>query len=116
MRALAAGRDVVLTTVGLVQGDAQEVAARLGRAARAVVEQGSVGALVLTGGDTALAVCAALESTGIWLQGEVEVGIPWGVLADGPWAGLRLVTKAGGFGSGEALVTASRFLKEQSPS
>lgn len=113
VRALTAGRDVVLSTVGLVQGDAQEVAARLGRAVRALVEKAPVGGLVLTGGDTALAVCAALKSTCLWLLGEVGPGIPWGRLADGYRPGLRIATKAGGFGAEEALAVASRFLKKE---
>lgn len=102
--ALAAGRVVVLTSAGLETGDPEAVAAALASWARRVLGCGKAGGLALTGGDTALAVCAALGSTGLWLHGEVEPGIPWGVLADGPWAGLPVATKAGGFGGGASLV------------
>jgi len=113
VRALAAGRDVVLSIADLEPGDPVEVAQWLGRAVRTVVEKVPVGGLVLTGGDTALAVGAALESSALWLRGEVEPGLPWGRLADGVRPGLPAATKAGGFGTGEALAAASRFLKDR---
>jgi uncharacterized protein YgbK (DUF1537 family) len=60
-------------------------------------------ALVLAGGDTALAVCRALRVTGIRLEREVLPGIPRGTLIGGPYDGLAVVTKAGGFGAEDAL-------------
>jgi uncharacterized protein YgbK (DUF1537 family) len=114
-RALAAGQEVVLSTAALEPGNPDKVAQGLGRAARGLVERAKVGGLVLTGGDTALAVCAALESTGLWLRGEVEPGIPWGLLAGGPWAGLRVATKAGGFGGEGSLAQAVAYLKDILP-
>lgn len=105
-RWLAHGRDVILTTVdsdGPV-ANCPHVAERLAAVARAVVSGSAVGGLVLTGGDTALAAIRALESSTIRLYGEVEPGIPWGVLWDGPHRGLPVVTKAGGFGANDALI------------
>ncbi|MCC7264895.1 MAG: four-carbon acid sugar kinase family protein [Candidatus Latescibacteria bacterium] len=107
---LATGRTVVLSARGLPEGEPEQVAAMLAGAAGQLLDRGQVGGVVLTGGDTALAVCLGLGSSGIWLRGEVEPGIPWGVLADGPHAGLRVVTKAGGFGGPEALVQAVALL------
>ncbi|MBI2504850.1 MAG: four-carbon acid sugar kinase family protein [Candidatus Latescibacteria bacterium] len=112
-RALGDGRDVVLHSAGLESGDPETVASGLALMAREIISASPVGGLVLTGGDIALAVCAALESTGMWLHGEVEPGIPWGTLADGPWAGLRVVTKAGGFGSEGSLVQAVQLLRHR---
>jgi uncharacterized protein YgbK (DUF1537 family) len=60
--------------------------------------------LVLTGGETALAVARALGASGLRLAGEAEPGIAVGALLDGPRAGLAVVTKAGGFGDPDALV------------
>jgi uncharacterized protein YgbK (DUF1537 family) len=37
---------------------------------------------------------------------ELLPGIPLCRIADGPWAGTRLVTKAGGFGEPDALARA----------
>ncbi len=59
----------------------------------------------------AIAACAAVGASGIELQGEVEPGVPWGRLVGGDLAGLATVTKAGGFGTGETLARAVRFLR-----
>jgi D-threonate/D-erythronate kinase len=60
---------------------------------------GSVCALVLTGGDTAAFFLKALGTTEIALGGEVEAGIPWGIVQDGMAHGCLVVTKSGGFGT-----------------
>jgi len=100
--ALAAGRDVLVlisleTVLGLEQGPA--LAAALARLAAAHVSM--LRGLVATGGDVARAALQALGASGIELVGEVEPGIPLG-LARGART-LPVVTKAGAFGSEEAL-------------
>jgi uncharacterized protein YgbK (DUF1537 family) len=105
---LAQGRDVILTTIGLADlplGE-QGVAACLAGMARRLVIDRQVGRLVLTGGDITAATCAALEASTLWLQGEIQPGIAWGVLLGGLLPGLPVVTKAGGFGTGDTLVAA----------
>ncbi len=62
-----------------------------------LVEAGLVGGLVMTGGDTAAAVCRRLGTSLIELHGEPLPGIAAGVLLDGPHAGLPVITKAGAF-------------------
>src|SRR3972149_3085955 len=57
----------------------------------------------LTGGETAYSVCRALGADGIALAGEVEPGLAIGTLLGGPFAGLAVITKAGGFGDPETL-------------
>ena len=108
---LAEGRDVIVTTADT--GDsplgAEGVAARLGLVAQRV--KSLVGGLVLTGGDIAAAVCAALGATAIRLWGEVRPGIPSGILITGGCDGFRIVTKAGGFGDEDALIAAIEYLK-----
>ena len=69
------------------------------------------GALVLTGGDTAVAVCQALEASGICIANEVAPGVPWGYLAGGQHDGLPVVTKAGAFGEDDVFVKALAILK-----
>ena len=59
--------------------------------------------LLLTGGDTALAVCAALEATAIELCCELEPGVPLGRLVGGAADGGWVITKSGGFGDNETL-------------
>jgi uncharacterized protein YgbK (DUF1537 family) len=65
-----------------------------------------VGGLVLSGGDTAVAVARALGAHGLVVEDELEPGVPVGRLL-GPRP-LPVVTKAGGFGGPEALVLACR--------
>jgi len=108
---LGEGRNVVLGTMGLAPGDPEEVAACLARTTGEILCRSRAGGLVLTGGDIALAVCAVLGGTGLWLRGEVEAGIPWGLLSGGAWEGMRVVTKAGGFGGDRSLVGAVELLK-----
>jgi uncharacterized protein YgbK (DUF1537 family) len=63
------------------------------------------GGYVLSGGDTASVVCAGLGAEGIELRDEVAAGVPRGVLQGGEGAGMSVVTKSGGFGGRETLVT-----------
>ena len=109
---LAAGRVVVLATTGLpdVGIGGAVVAARLAAIVAAVCARVSVGGLVLTGGDTAAAVCAALGSTSLWLTGELQPGIATARLIGGCHPELAIVTKAGGFGDDAALSRAAAFL------
>ena len=109
---LATGGHVVLTTAGadLTPLSPQQIAARLGGLTQKVLKKATVSGLVLTGGDIAMATCTALGSTALWLEQEVEPGIPQGRLADGPWSGLPIVTKAGGFGTDQALIKAVHYL------
>jgi uncharacterized protein YgbK (DUF1537 family) len=67
----------------------------------------------LTGGDIAGAVCRRLSASAIEVQGEVAPGIPVGELVGGPWQGMGVGTKAGGFGSLEALVESITYLRER---
>ena len=60
-------------------------------------------ALVLSGGDTAAAVCGALGAQAIRLCDEIVAGLPHGVLCGGLADGMAVVTKSGGFGAAGAL-------------
>lgn len=105
---LAEGRDVILTTAGLGESPLGSLglAERLGQMVSALLAARQIGGLVLTGGEVALAACLALGSTTLWMQGEVEPGAVVGRLVDGRWPGLPVVTKAGGFGTDQALALA----------
>lgn len=76
---------------------------------RAFQEAGTVGSLVLTGGDTAAMVLRALGAEAIEIAGEMTVGIPWGIVHGGLANGCVVVTKSGGFGGEDALVEAVHF-------
>ena len=127
--ALADGRDAVLAVLSpadlsagsdssqSINGYAQsnvgvspaQIAARLAQTAAMALESAAPAGLLLTGGETARAVCQTLGCTRLWLGGEVEPGIPWSRMVDGRFPGMRVVTKAGGFGNEESLVRALRF-------
>ena len=83
----------------------RETAARLADAARARIERVRPGAILLTGGETAIAVLRALGAGGLRLTGELEPGLALGTLAGGPFDGLVVMTKAGGFGDADTLAT-----------
>jgi uncharacterized protein YgbK (DUF1537 family) len=71
-----------------------------------VLRQGPTSGLVLFGGDTALGVCRRIGVGAIELAAEVEPFVPLGRSLTGEFAGLPVVTKAGGFG-GEQIVAAA---------
>lgn len=105
-QALESGESVALYSVSEARGITPESVAEGLAEVVAGLDPGAFGALVLTGGDTALAVARRLGATGIELLGEVEAGVPLGRLV-GPRP-YPVVTKAGGFGSRNTL---SRALK-----
>jgi len=84
------GNDVILT------GEAGALAEMIAR------RQEPIGALVLTGGETARAVLSRLGIAVLRVLGEVETGVPI-LVAEGSRA-LMVITKAGDFGDRETLL------------
>ena len=84
----------------------------LGRLARQIVENcpRPVRGLILTGGDTALAVFQELGIAAVRLIDEILPGIPYSRVINGEFANLYIVTKAGAFGDENALVRCIDFL------
>jgi uncharacterized protein YgbK (DUF1537 family) len=127
--ALAAGRDVVIRlaeSLSALEGAKeagrslgatdQEMRGQMGRllgwVAQALVTKGSVCGMVVTGGETASHVFTALKVLEVQVEEEVVPGIPSVTLVGGPADGTRVVTKAGAFGSDDALVTAIKYLRK----
>ena len=80
---------------------AQRIVDGLAQAGSEIVSEGRVSGIVATGGDTAKALCNAVEAQALEILGEVEAGIPiMRILGE---QSLPLVTKAGGFGSPAAM-------------
>ena len=79
----------------------------LGEIAATVLTRASVSGLILTGGATALKVINGLGSGSATIIEEVQPGIPLLELA----GGLKAVSKAGGFGTEDALVEAVKKLR-----
>jgi uncharacterized protein YgbK (DUF1537 family) len=112
-RMLAEGRPVALTTTfsTYLPGGEARAAALLARATAWICGTVQVLGLILTGGDTAEAVCAAIGMTGVQVMGEVQPGVPAASGSGGQGDGLRLVTKAGGFGDELTIVRGIDFIQ-----
>ena len=72
--------------------------------------QHAVSAAVVIGGDTLDAFLTAAGASGIDLERPISAGIALGRMASGPWSGLRIVSKAGGFGQEDTIVDTVRHL------
>jgi len=111
-QSLQAGRDVLLV---LDEGEhcSNHDAQFLPQALSALLSDCPrfLGGLVATGGDTARATLDALGIHRLRLLGEVEAGLPFSV-ADRWIRPLPVITKAGAFGSPQALVRCHQFLRE----
>jgi uncharacterized protein YgbK (DUF1537 family) len=86
------------------------VADALAAAGLGLAERMAAGAVVATGGDTAIALLRASGNAALEVGGEVMPGIAFARLRlprGTPW----LVTKAGGFGDADALLQIGRRLR-----
>jgi uncharacterized protein YgbK (DUF1537 family) len=114
-RALAAQATTLIVRaapgLGGQEGDAEAVAVQMARNAVRLLQARPIGALVATGGDTAVAILQALGQPALQVMGDLMPGIPYGRLQV---AGrlVWLVTKAGGFGTREALCEIVDRLRE----
>ena len=114
-RALAGGTCAVVHSPEERVASSESVLGELAEVAALLSEEGLFEGLVLTGGATAVGVARRLGASGIRLEGEVETGVPMGVLV-GPRP-YPVVTKAGGFGGPDTLVGAVEALsgEERNP-
>jgi uncharacterized protein YgbK (DUF1537 family) len=92
------------------EGDPVEVARRLAEGVAALLARGGIGALVVTGGDTAIAILQCLGQSVLRVIGTLLPGIPYSRI-QGPRGALLLVTKAGGFGAPDTLHTIASRLR-----
>jgi uncharacterized protein YgbK (DUF1537 family) len=123
--ALDAGRDVIITSapdpetvemtvkaaasLGLSSIELEDrITNTLANTAKELIENMSLSGVILSGGATAMAVCAALSVKEISIIEELRPGIPLLRLDE-----LNAVTKAGGFGEHDALIQASQYLKRK---
>jgi uncharacterized protein YgbK (DUF1537 family) len=110
---LSGGGGVIFTTTFQkhLPGKETMIPKALGKAAVFLLGELRLGGLVLTGGDLAMGVCERLSSSALRIEEEVLPGIPCSTLTDGPFKGLRMVTKAGGFGGKDALWRIIQYLR-----
>ncbi len=89
---------------------AERIAAALGGCALKIVDKTPFDCLICSGGDTALAVFAALGAAALIPGGELLPGMPYSTVVGGRAEGIQVFTKSGGFGGPNALVEAADAL------
>jgi uncharacterized protein YgbK (DUF1537 family) len=109
---LAAGRDTLVTVcfTPTIPDAALPIALGMGRIVEYIMARNTVGGLFLTGGDIAFQVCRALGGQALRPLVEIERGLPASLLVGGKCDGLWIVTKAGGFGTKDAIVVGCDYL------
>lgn len=68
-----------------------------------------ISGLLLSGGDTGALVCRGVGAHSIAIEGEIETGLPWGMIEGGIFNNVRVVTKSGAFGTPDALIKVADF-------
>lgn len=103
---ITAGKSINITSteVGI------NIATVLGQVVAELAKEGLSG-LFLTGGETAVSSCRALQGTGIEILQEVVPGIPLGRIIGGEFQGLHVITKAGAFGNAYAIIEAMKIFE-----
>ncbi len=87
----------------------KRIVSSLGEIANQLVSERLVKLLILTGGDTAAHVFEKMGSHSMALEKEILPGIPSGKLIGGPFEGLQVITKAGGFGEKDSFIKVVEF-------
>jgi uncharacterized protein YgbK (DUF1537 family) len=82
----------------------------LGTIVGRVLSTAPVQGLFLSGGDVARAVCGEDGIQGLRILGDLQPGVIVGEAVGQNNPGLRVVTKAGGFGNEDAMIQAARYL------
>jgi uncharacterized protein YgbK (DUF1537 family) len=106
--ALRAGKPAFLSIHADLEGAAQDIAARLSGAVKAVLAEVSPALLLLTGGDTAWAVMRALGARRLELTGAPASGLALGRLVVDSTSIVPILTKAGGFGAPDLFVALAK--------
>jgi len=102
--AIRAGRLAFVSSDDAAEGTREDIAARLGGAAKRVLAEAFPALVVLTGGETAHAVMRALGAWRLELDGAPASGLALGRLVVNEVSTLPILTKAGGFGPPELFV------------
>ena len=92
------------------ESDAAVVAHRMAEGATTLLARGGIGAVVVTGGDTAIAILQGLGQSTLRVIGTLLQGIPYSRIK-GPAGELLFVTKAGGFGAPDTFHTIATRLR-----
>lgn len=83
----------------------------LGELTTKIISEVNIRGILFTGGYTAISAAKSLGVTGTVIRDEIVHGIPWGYFIEELYKNVIVVSKAGGFGSEDAVVTVLNFLK-----
>jgi len=89
----------------------ESIASFLGETTGDIIRKFNMKGILLTGGDTAIKTAINLNVSGIILKDEIIHGIPFGHYADEQYKNIIIVSKAGGFGSEDAIFRVLNFFK-----
>ncbi len=81
----------------------------LGKLGQLLIKNSSLSAVLLTGGDTAMAVASEIDTDGYIIKGEILPCIPYGYFTNHD---TMIITKAGGFGTIDAIEKIMIYLQE----
>lgn len=107
----AADLVVIATQAARAPWEQGSSSASLARRVAAELRQHPYDAMVLIGGDGALAVLDLLGATQLKILGEISAGAPLGIVIGGVADGLPVVTRSGGFGDAGALIDIIRRVR-----
>jgi len=97
---------------GLNRREVSEIIASfLGEIAADIIRGARINGMLLTGGDIALQTAKSLKVPGLVVENEVLLGIPIGYFSDAACKDIKIITKAGGFGTEDAIYKVLEFLK-----
>ncbi len=92
---------------------ADEIEQFLAKVVRETIDSQKVSGLVLTGGAVSVSIIRALDATGIEVKRQLSSLVPVGILRGGPFDGLSVITKTGGFGEEQILIDAVEYLRNK---
>jgi len=100
-------------TMGLAGAEvADAIADGLQRFVVNILAQTRVGGILVTGGATAVKLLEGIKGEGIEVHREIEPGVPFGRIVGGEFNGMKIITKAGGFGSPDVFCKGKEYIKE----
>lgn len=93
---------------------AVEIDRFLSTVVRRIIKRQKVSGLILTGGSVSSAIIHDLKAMGVEIKKQLVPLVPLGTLKGGPFDGLSVITKAGGFGEEDVLIKAVKYLRGES--
>jgi len=90
------------------------IACFLGEIGSEIISTIKINGILMTGGDTAIKTALSLKISGTNIINEIQPGIPYGHFIEDNYKNITVVTKAGSFGSEDAIYQVLTFLKNKS--